>query len=102
MAVAAGDPLFTPRECRVGGILIDADRGTASASSISLTDVTVSKAIGDGITVNSGEHTFSGVTVTGAGGYGATCVDATFVTCDASLDGALGETDGCDACISVK
>jgi len=82
-----------------GGIDIDADRKTYDPASVSLTDVTVIDAVDDGITVNSGEHTFSGVTVTEAGGYGATCTDVTFVTCDASLDGALGMTDGCDACI---
>lgn len=83
------------------GIVIDADRGVYAASAVSLTDVTVTDSTGNGIEVNSGTHTFSGVTVTGADGWGAVCVDATFDSCDASLEGALGAHDGCGACSGI-
>lgn len=81
------------------GIYIDASRTPYADAAVTLTDVTVSNSAGDGIYVSSGTHTFSGVTVSSAGDYGAECVDATFDACDASLEGASGAHLGCDACV---
>lgn len=84
------------------GIRIDSDRGTFAASSLTISDVSVSDTALDGINANAGMQTWSSVSVTGAGGFGAVCTDVTFSTCDASLDGVEGATDGCDACIPAE
>ncbi|MFK7929579.1 MAG: right-handed parallel beta-helix repeat-containing protein [Myxococcota bacterium] len=80
------------------GVVIDADLGESLSTSVTLADLTISGATGDGITVNAGNHTFSNVSVTSATGWGATCVNATFDSCNASLSGDLGAQSGCDAC----
>jgi len=82
------------------GVVIEADLGDESGATVQLSDLTVSGATGDGITVSSGTHSFSNVSVISATGWGATCVDATFTSCDASLTGDLGAQSGCDACVA--
>lgn len=84
------------------GLAIDGTRsgGGTTPVAVALTDITIADAGRDGLMITGGaDHSVSGVTVTSAGAYGATCADTTFAVCDATLSGDLGEHAGCDACV---
>jgi hypothetical protein len=80
------------------GIVFDADRRDQGTTKLTLADVTVRNPKGDGLTLTKGSHDIAGLTVTGAGSYGAVCVEATFDVCDATLDGVSGQQNGCGTC----
>ncbi|MFT7519346.1 MAG: hypothetical protein ACI9MC_001486, partial [Kiritimatiellia bacterium] len=81
------------------GIAVDAIRKEADPASVTLNKLTVTAPGLSGVTLDGGNHTVSEVNVSKATNYGMVCaVDTTFATCDATLDGAMGKHDGCDAC----
>jgi hypothetical protein len=80
------------------GVYIDAVGKSSDPAKVSLDALTVNAAGTDGIYVSQGTHSFTDVTVTAAGDYGAECVDASFDVCQASLDGASGPHLDCGAC----
>jgi hypothetical protein len=88
------------------GLVFNGQRTTVDPTPLTLSaaDITITGAGGDGFSILGGaDHSLTGVTVTGATAWGATCAaEPTFATCDASLDGGLGATDGCDVCSIIE
>lgn len=76
------------------GVRVSATGGD-EPTRVSLTSLSILNPGGDGIWVQGGLHDLTDVSVTGATGYGATCDDADFETCDATLDGVEGASMGC-------
>jgi len=84
----------TIRNVTGAGVRID---GTGTPESVSLSQLTIVAPGQEGVWTNFGSHELRGVTVSGAGTFGATCVPAgDLAVCEDSVfDGASGSLSGC-------
>lgn len=78
------------------GVRIDGSPGGVTPETVRLKDLTIASPGTEGLVALSGAHHLDGVTVTGAGTWGASCSGTgDFETCDATLEGERGEAEGC-------